>query len=90
MKTSILNILARNTVGDDCKPNLYFVSDGPDTVLVTTESDVAYDYWSRLAQRYPLQESTLEDRSYGVICSVQKDDLDPDGPLIIIDDFERA
>lgn len=70
MKNKLLNELARNTVGDGKRPNLFFVSAGSNVKLVTDDFNVAYKYWDSISHRPYNNETTLEDRYWGTICSV--------------------
>ena len=73
-----LDSLARNLVGDDKSPNLFFVSFGlgPQRFgvrLVTCDFDVAYSYWRAHADTR-FGESLLEDRQHGTLASVEYDE----------------
>ena len=81
MRVKLLNDLARELVGDGKRPNLYFVTDQGDTVLIASDLEIAREAWGKLAARYPLQECALEDRLYGVIASVEPVDDTEGAPL---------
>lgn len=68
MKINELNALANNFVGDNQKPNVFFVTENSDVTMITVNFDAAYDYWCALSQHI---ETTLEDRQWGVICSTE-------------------
>lgn len=74
MKVTELNKLATTMVGDSGKPNVFFVSLMSNVVMVTTDFQAAYSHWKKLARCQREKESTLEDRRYGVICSVEPDE----------------
>ena len=69
MTTAIIKLqsLASELVGDGDKNNLYFVSLNGIIQTVTNDFGVAYRHWRGLPRN---QESALEDRQYGVICSI--------------------
>lgn len=75
MKIKEIEALPRNMVGDDKKPNVFFVSDADDGVILMSRTfAVAYDFWKKL----PINvESALEDRQYGVICDRSPDEKNP-------------
>ena len=84
MKKEPLDELARNLVGDGNLPDLYFVSVKGEVFLVTSDFELAYHAW--LAKSvYQNVETALENRTYGVICSVEPKD-DDDDTLITLDD----
>ena len=72
--SSQLEDMARDMVGDNGSPNLYFVSiHGPGEprtgiFLVTSDFDVAYDAWRKLPRD---TETALEDRQTGTIASTE-------------------
>lgn len=85
MKLKCLEDLATNMVGDGQKQNLFFVSLGKDGVQMITKSFLAaYDFWCNLPKN---EESTLEDRRFGVICSVEP--IDDDSNQLISRDDSR-
>lgn len=86
MQSKLLNGIARETVSDGKKPNLYFVTDGGDTVTITTDKEIAYAHWRKLAFRSPCQECALEDRLFGTICSVEPRE-EGDKHLVVYDDY---
>lgn len=69
MKIEALENLARDMVGDGKTPNVFFVSKQPQgLVLVTRDEEAAYNYWQSLPRNV---ETSLEDRSFGVIASTE-------------------
>lgn len=72
MNVPQFNELARKMVGDSQLPNVFFVSVGNDTQLVTTDFNQAYSFWKGLSTTQKTKEPALADRIYGVICSVEK------------------
>lgn len=74
-----LNELARKMVGDSQAPNVFFVTVGNDTQLITTDFNQAYSFWKGLSKTQMAKEPALADRIYGVICSVEKG-MNPDFP----------
>lgn len=86
LKVNHLEILAQNMVGDGKSPNLFFVSLGGTILTITRSWDTAYSHWKSLVSQYPTQESMLEDRRFGVICSVEPKSENVIKGLIVIDD----
>lgn len=84
-KIKELQILATKLVGDGKAPNLFFVTDQGVTTTVTRDFECAYEEWCKLTRRYPILESALEDRKWGVIASVEPRDDTNDKQFIIID-----
>lgn len=82
-----LEQLARELIGDGKTPDLFFVTDGGNVVTITADYRVARIHWERLRARYPLQECALENRTYGVIASVEPEE-DGDSQLVVSDDSE--
>lgn len=82
-----LEALARDMVGDGEKPDVFFVTDEGRVVAIETDARRAYDRWRELAQRLPRKESALENRTYGVLASVEPEDDSPSARLIVMDDF---
>ncbi len=80
-----LNALATKYVGDDQKPDYFFVTDRGNVITITDSFNLAYEQWERLANRDPFQECALENRDFGVIASVEPES-DGSSSLIIIDD----
>lgn len=76
MRIEALETLAREMVGDGGTPNAFFVTDGGNVTMVTTNEEEARRAWECLADRLPLQESALEDRQTGVLASVEPEDDD--------------
>jgi hypothetical protein len=67
VKIKQLNQLATEMVGDGKKQNVFFVTAKANVVLIAIHFETAYQYWRSLANAR--QESALEDRQTGVICS---------------------
>lgn len=80
-----LNELARRFVGDGKQLNVYFVTDGPDVVMVTYNGPAALRYWRELAARRPMKESALEDRLVGTLGCVQPETDDGGATLVVHD-----
>jgi hypothetical protein len=60
------NKQASEMVGDGQSPNVFFVTIGNNTFLMSSNFNEAYTVWLSL----PIDlDTTLEDRQYGVICS---------------------
>ena len=78
--------LARNLVGDNEKPNLYFVSDKGGVLLVTTDFIMAHGTWKQLPRD---QESALEDRLVGVLASTEPESDSPKARLVTYDDSDE-
>lgn len=76
MRVEALETLARDMVGDGGTPNLFFVTDGGNVTMVSTEEENARAAWRALADRFPLRECALEDRQTGVLASVQPEEDD--------------
>jgi hypothetical protein len=79
--------LARDTVGDDKSPNLFFVTLNGTVVSVDSDSAAAYTRWVSLVLSNPSTESALEDRQHGTVCSREPMDDDLLCRLHTIDDF---
>ena len=62
-----LEELARTLVGDNKKPDMFFVSYDGNISLVTTDFNAAYHYWREITQKNR-GETALENRTWGVIC----------------------
>ena len=80
-----LEKIATKMVGDGKGPNLYFVSLKGKIVAIHTSFKASYKHWKELALANSESESALEDRRYGVICSVSPDE-DLGGMLIYWDE----
>lgn len=65
------NLQASKMVGDGQFPNVFFVTLGDSTFLMTENFNEAYVTWRALPI---VLESTLEDRLYGVVCSNEPDE----------------
>ncbi len=87
-KVVMLENFARDTIGDNRKPDLFFVTDRGVVVTVTQNAQIAYDHWKQLADRSPRVESKLENRQYGVLCSIEPCE-DNETRLEIHDDMRR-
>ena len=74
-----LNDLRQKMVGDSQLPNVFFVSVGNDTQLVSTDFNQAYVFWKGLSNTQKTKEPAMADRIFGVICSVEKG-LNPEYP----------
>lgn len=85
-KVAELETLARDMVGDDSTPDLFFVTDRGAVVTVSRDFGTAYRHWRTLAQRSPRLESALENRRTGVLASVEPDSDEPGARLVIRDD----
>ena len=72
MRVEQLNGLARIMVGDSQTPNVFFVTVGNDTQLISTDFNQAYVFWKGLSKTQRSKEPALADRMFGVICSVEK------------------
>lgn len=83
-----LEAIARDMVGDGQTPDVFFVSDEGRIVAIETDAQRAYDRWRELAARSPRKESALENRTYGVLASVEPKDDSPNARLVVLDDFQ--
>ena len=70
-KIESLEAMAREMVGDGQSPNLFFVSIEGVIVTVTRDFGLAHRQWQSLSRS---QETALEDRKFGVICSTEPQD----------------
>lgn len=89
MRIDQLEALASDMIGDGQTPDVFFVTRKGNVILVTTEFDVAYERWEQLPRN---QESSLENRTWGCICTVEPES-DDSKRLIVVDDsysFRRA
>lgn len=85
-KIKQLEELARDTVGDGTAPDLYFVTDRGTVVTVTRSLVLAYRHFRELARRdFPRLACALENRTYGVLASLDTDEERGPG-LYLIDD----
>jgi len=76
--------MARELVGDGKEPDLFFVSLDGNIVTVSMNFETAYEEWLRYAHGNRI-ETTLEDRWYGTIASVESED-EGSSKLVRIDD----
>ena len=84
MKIKSLNELATEIVGDGKSPNLFFVTLKGNTITVTTDFNLAYRQWRRLAMEHGKSgEACLEDRKWGEICGWA---LTDDNRVVRVDD----
>lgn len=83
MNRTELDTLATKLVGDGKSPNLFFVSalaegstneEESIVLTVTNEIGVAYNHWRKLASSCPSRMPMLEDRQYGVMASVDRNE----------------
>lgn len=89
MRIDQLEALASDMIGDGQTPDVFFVTREGNVILVTTDFDLAYDQWRQLPRT---RESSLENRTWGCICTVEPKS-DTSKRLIVIDDsagFRRA
>ena len=68
MNIKLLEKLSQTMVGDGKTPNVFFVSIKGAIHLITTDFNVAYDYWRNLARNQRNDQPALEDRRWGTIC----------------------
>lgn len=74
MKIRQLEVLASQMVGDGKKPNLFFVSTEKNgIVFISRYFPSAYEMWKQVSIGN-CQETTLEDRQNGVLCSVEPEE----------------
>lgn len=83
-KIKELEELAMKLIGDGKNPNLFFVSENGNIILVTTDGDIAYAAWSKAS--LGSEEAALEDRKNGTISSKQIDEAGDDW---VLDDYEQ-
>src|SRR5208283_447941 len=81
-KIAVFENMAREMVGDGKSPNLYFVGVKSVIVTVTRDFKTAYNQWQEMGTS---QETSLEDRKTGTICTVQPKE-DNSTVLEVIDD----
>lgn len=86
-KIDQLETLASAMIGDDESPDLFFVTDRGQVVSVDVCALSAYDRFMTLARRPEKHECALENRTFGVIASVEPEDDAPNARLILCDDF---
>ncbi len=80
-----LQVLATELVGDDKRPNIFFVSVEGRIVVISLDFEVAYEAWVRFSDVEEKVETALEDRQTGVIASVEPDE-ERGGELVWMDD----
>jgi hypothetical protein len=85
LKIEMLQELARTVVGDNCDPNLFFVTDDSAVVMVTHDREAAYAHWRVLASRFPRRECALEDRKTGVLACVEPESDELNARLVTRD-----
>ena len=85
-KIAALEALAREIVGDGKGPDLFFVTDQGVVVTITRDYELGYRQWQELSRRSPRVESALENRQFGVLCSVAPESDEPGARLIVLDD----
>lgn len=64
----LLEEMARDMVGDGQRPNLYFVTLHGRVIAISTRQETARAIWAELPRD---EESAVEDRLNGVICSTE-------------------
>ena len=83
MKLEALETLARERVGDGQSPDLFFVTDQGTVVTVTRDYQIASTAWTRLAMAGRWQtECALENRTFGVLASVEPAEDDSDRMVV--------
>jgi hypothetical protein len=88
IRIEALENIARTMVGDGGRPDLFIVCDRGVVVTITRQFDIAYHHWQELAERMPLVESSIENRRYGVIASVEP--IDDDSPKLVVRDDSHS
>ena len=83
-KSNVLQKLAATIVGDDKKPDWFFVTVQGIVVTVTRNFNLAYNEWREYAKPID-QECTLENRTFGCIASVEPDNDEKTPKLKLID-----
>jgi len=86
-KIKELETLARDLVGDDKTPDLFFVSRNGVIVAVDTCGNAAHKRWREISAQSPRVECALENRTYGVLSSVEPESDADNARLIVIDDY---
>jgi hypothetical protein len=71
-------------IGDGQEPDLFFVTVEGDVVVIAQDFAVAYRAWKGYSQP-PERETALENRTYGVIASVEPEEEDS-SVLVVRDD----
>lgn len=72
-------------VGDSGKPDVFFVCDQGVVVTVTRHFPTAYSHWQHLLNSRHA-ECSIENRNYGVICSLEPASDAPGARLQLHDD----
>ena len=85
-----LEALASRMIGDGQTPDLFFVTDEGAVVLIETSGLRAYGRFKDLASRSPRKECALENRTFGVLASVEPESDDPGARLRLIDHCKRV
>lgn len=70
-------------IGDGENPNVYFVTVGGNVSFISTDFFTAYGCW-KVNSCMKNKETTLEDRKWGQICAVGKEDTSE--KFVTIDD----
>ena len=75
-----LEKMASDLIGDGKSPNLFFVTQGGNVILVTQRKDFAVSAWEAIATLR--EESAVEDRKTGVLYSVEPESDEPGARLV--------
>jgi hypothetical protein len=86
-KIDQLENLARTMIGDEKTPDLFFVTDRGQVVSVDVCALSAYGRFMALARRPEKHECALENRTFGVIASIEPIDDTPNARRVLCDDF---
>jgi hypothetical protein len=86
-KIDQLETLARDMIGDGQSPDLFFVTDRGQVVSVDVCALSAYGRFMALARRPEKHECALENRTFGVIASIEPIDDTPNARRVLCDDF---
>ncbi len=86
-KIDQLEALASAMIGDGKSPDLFFVTDRGRVVSVDVCALSAHDRFLDLARRSDRKECALENRTFGVIASVEPEYDAPNARLVLVDDF---
>lgn len=87
-KIDTLEELARRFVGDGKTPDVFFVTDRGIVATVSTDFPTAYFAWESVKNSYPPRECALENRTWGVVCSVEPAE-DGSSTLVVTDEGHR-